>query len=242
MKALVVGGSSGIGLSIVLNLVGDDEVDKVYVIDKVNYPNDYANVKIVFLQCDLTKGDFSVFESIDDIQALFITAGFGHLKFFQDLSEGYIQDSFAVNAVAPIQIIRRYYDRMLSKEPFYCAVMVSIAARLSSPLFSVYSATKAALSKFIEAVNVELDVQGSKNRILEVSPGSLKGTSFTGSTSQPELTASLAKEIIVRSKKKEELFIPQYDEVFKGVIERYHSDSHKYGLESYWYKKKLGRV
>ena len=183
-----------------------------------------------------------MFESIDDIQALFITAGFGHLKFFQDLSEGYIQDSFAVNAVAPIQIIRRYYGRMFSKEPFYCAVMVSIAARLSSPLFSVYSATKAALSKFIEAVNVELDVQGSKNRILEVSPGSLKGTSFTGSTSQPELTVSLAKEIIVRSKKKEELFIPQYDEVFKGVIERYHSNSHKYGVESYWYKKKLGRV
>ena len=75
-----------------------------------------------------------------------------------------------------------------------------------------------------------------------MSPGSLKGTSFTGSTSQPELTVSLAKEIIVRSKKKEELFIPQYDEVFKGVIERYHSNSHKYGVESYWYKKKLGRV
>jgi short-subunit dehydrogenase len=208
----------------------------------VSYPNDYANEKIDFLQCDLTKGDYSVFENVDDIQALFITAGFGHLKFFQDLSEGYIQDSFAVNAVAPIQIIRHYYDRMLSKDPFCCAVMVSIAARLSSPLFSVYSATKAALSKFIEAVNVELDVQGSKNRILEVSPGSLKGTSFTGSTSQPELTVSLAKEIIVRSKKKEELFIPQYDEVFKGVIERYHSNSHKYGVESYWYKKKLGRV
>ena len=120
--------------------------------------------------------------------------------------------------------------------------MVSIAAHLVSPMFSVYSAAKAALSKFVEAVNVELDVQGSKNRILEVSPGSLKGTSFTGSTSQPELTASLAKEIIVRSKKKEELFIPQYDEVFKGVLERYHSDPHKYGIESYWYKKNEGRT
>ena len=116
--------------------------------------------------------------------------------------------------------------------------MVSIAGRLSSPLFSVYSATKAALSKFIEAVNVELDVQGSKNRILEVSPGSLKGTGFTGGPSQPELTATLADEIICRAENHEELFIPLYEEVFKDVIARYEADAHKYGVESYWYKKK----
>ena len=242
MNALVTGGSSGIGLSIVLNLIRKADLDKVYFVDKMDYPNEYADEKVVFSLCDLSKNVFSVFQRITDIQALFITAGFGYLKFFQDLSEDYIQDSFAVNAVAPIQIIRIYYDHFLSKENFYCAVMVSIAAHLVSPMFSVYSAAKAALSKFVEAVNVELDVQGSKNRILEVSPGSLKGTSFTGSTSQPELTASLAKEIIERSKKQEELFIPQYDEVFKGVLERYHSDPHKYGIESYWYKKRLGRV
>ncbi len=154
------------------------------------------------------------------------------------MSEDYIQNSFSVNSVAPIQIIRHYYDRMLSGENFSCAVMVSIAGRLSSPLFSVYSATKAALSKFIEAVNVELDVQGSKNRILEVSPGSLKGTGFTGGPSQPELTAALADEIIRRSTLHEELFIPQYEDVFKGVIARYEADAHQFGVDSYWYKKK----
>ena len=34
MKALVVGGSSGIGLSIVLNLLGKGECKGVYVVDK----------------------------------------------------------------------------------------------------------------------------------------------------------------------------------------------------------------
>ena len=116
--------------------------------------------------------------------------------------------------------------------------MVSIAGRLSTPLFSVYSASKAALAKFIEAVNVELDVQGSKNRILEVSPGSMKGTGFTGGISHPEMTAELAAEIIRRAHAHEELFIPQYDEVFKGVIERYEADAHKFGVESYWYKRR----
>lgn len=241
MKALVVGGCSGIGLSIVLNLIRKDDVDKVYVVDKADYPACFANRKIAFSQCDLSKCDYSILESMNDIQALFITAGFGHLKFFQDLSADYIQDSFSVNAVAPLQIVRHYYDKLLSKEDFYCAVMVSIAARLSSPLFSVYSATKAALSKFIEAVNVELDVQGSANRILEVSPGSLKGTGFTGGVSQPEQTATLAAEIIEKAKCHEELFIPQYEEVFKGVIARYEANAHQYGVESYWYKKKQGR-
>ena len=238
MKALVVGGSSGIGLSIVFNLLAKADCEGVYVVDKNPFPEAYGNKRVSYIPCDLSVGDYSCLEGVPEIQALYITAGFGHLKYFQELSESYIQNSFSVNAVAPIQIIRHYYDRMLSAEDFTCAVMVSIAGRLSSPLFSVYSATKAALSKFIEAVNVELDVQGSKNRVLEVSPGSLKGTGFTGGASRPELTAALADEIIRRAEDHEELFIPQYEEVFKGVIARYEADAHKFGVESYWFKKK----
>lgn len=238
MRALVVGGSSGIGLSIVLNLMERPEYDRIYVIDKAQFPIQYMNWKIIATFCDLSAGDYSCLNQMDDIQTLFITAGFGHLRHFQDLSESYIQNSFSVNAIAPILIIRHYYDRILSDEDFICGVMVSIAGRLSSPLFSVYSATKAALSKFIEAVNVELDVQGSNNRILEVSPGSMKGTGFTGGISHPEMTAKLANEIVIRAQAHEELFIPQFDEVFKSVIGRYEADAHKYGVESYWYKKK----
>ena len=238
MKALVVGGSSGIGLSIVLNLLGKDEYECIYVVDKNPFPTEYSCGRVTDIFCDLSKGDYTCLDGVDDINSLFITAGFGHLRFFQELSEGYINNSFSVNAVAPIQIIHHYYERMLSREDFYCAVMVSITGRLSSPLFSVYSATKAALSKFIEAVNVELDVQGSRNRILEVSPGSLKGTGFMGGASQPEMTAALAEEIIVRTKRHDQLFIPQYDDVFKDVIARYEADAHKFGIESYWYKKK----
>lgn len=238
MRALVVGGSSGIGLSIVLSLSKKEECERIYVLDKAVFPKDYWSQKIVVRECDLSLGDLSCLDEIDDIDALFITAGFGHLNHFQELSEAYIVNSFAVNALAPIRIIRHYYGRLLSSKNFICGVMVSIAGRLSSPMFSVYSATKAALSKFIEAINVELDVQGSQNRILEVSPGSMKGTSFTGGVSHPEMTAELAAEIILRAEAHKELYIPQYEEVFKDVIARYEADAHKYGVESYWYKRK----
>lgn len=242
MNVLVVGGSSGIGLSIVLNFVKRDEVEKIYILDKVLFPEEFMDAKVLFSSCDLASGDLSVLDRITDIHALFITAGFGHLKLFQELPDSYIQEVFMVNALAPIRIIRHYYDRLLSKEDFYCAVMVSIAARLSSPLFSVYSASKAALSKFIEAVNVELDVQNSENRILEVSPGSIEGTSFTGGVSKPEQTADLAAEIIERAMRHEDLFIPQYEDVFKEVIARYEKSAHQFGVESYRYKKEHGRI
>ena len=242
MKALVVGGSSGIGLSIVLGLSQRDDFGTVYVIDKSVFPKEYMNDKVSFAQCDLSAGDLAVLDRMNDINSLYITAGFGHLRFFQDLDDAYIQDIFAVNSVGPIRIIRHYYDKMLHDDDFVCAVMVSIAGRLSSPLFSVYSATKAALSKFVEAVNVELEVQGSANRILEVSPGSLKGTGFNGGVSNPGQTSALADEIIERAQRHEELFIPQYEEVFKDVIARYEADAHKFGMDSYWYKRNSGRV
>ncbi len=238
MRALVVGGSSGIGLSIVLDLIGREDYDQVYVLDTSEFPEEYRTAKVISYICDLSSGDYSCLDSINDIRALYITAGFTHLKFFQELSEGYINDIFSVNAVAPIQIIRHYYGNLLSHDGFYCGVMDSIAGRISSPLLSVYSATKAALSKFIEAINVELDVQGYNNRILEVSPGLVKGTGLYGDRTRPEMTAELAGEIIRRAESHEELYIPQYEEVFKKVIERYESDAHGFGVESFWYKQK----
>lgn len=239
MKALVVGGSSGIGLSIALNLVGRQDVECVYIIDKNPIPEAYYMEKMQYVLMDLSRPvDHIVLDKMNDIEALYITAGFGHLRYFQDLDYGYIGNSFAVNALAPIEIIRHYYSRLLSNESFICGVMVSIAGRLSSPMFSVYSATKAALCKFIEAVNIELEVQGSDNRILEVSPGSLKGTAFAGGVTDPSQTADIASEIITRAENKETVFIPQYEEVFKGVIDRYQTDPHKYGVDSYWYKQK----
>ena len=52
------------------------------------------------------------------------------------------------------------------------------------------------------------------------------------------MTDELAAEIIRRAQAHGELFIPQYEDVFKSVIERYEADAHKFGVESYWYKRR----
>ncbi len=241
-RVLIVGGANGIGLSIAKVLTAKDEIEKVYIVDKAELASEYQEDKIESYQFDLTSEDYSIFDRFNDINDLIITAGFGRLSLFEDIDERMIPLYFNVNTVAVIRVIKHFYDKMLHNEDFYCGVMVSIAGFMSSPFFSLYGASKAALKIFIESVNVELEKDGSSNRILNVSPGSIKGTSFNQEKTDLNITKSLAEQIIAHLESKDDLFIPQYDEVFKHVLARYHEDFRKEGLHSYDYKVNSGRI
>lgn len=182
------------------------------------------------------------FDRFDDIDTLIITAGFGKLALFKNTTENHIMNSFNVNTIPVLRLVHRFYGKLESANDFFCGVMVSIAGFMSSPFFAVYGATKAALKSFIESVNVELKKAGSSNRILNISPGSLKGTSFSSGKTDLSITAPMANAIIEHLEAKDDLFIPQYDEVFKDVLERYHADFRAEGEHSYDYKLQSGRV
>lgn len=235
-RALVVGGANGIGLSIATELAVRQDVEKVYIVDKAAFSEEYMNPKFEAYQFDLTQEDYCIFDKFQDIDTLMITAGFGRLALFKDVDEQMITLSFNVNTIPVMRIMKHFYDKLNSQEDFYCGVMVSIAGFMSSPFFSIYAATKAALKVFIESVNVELLKGGSTNQILNVSPGSLKGTGFTGGKSDLSILSGISKDIISEMEKKNDLYIPQYDEVYKNVLERYHEDFRKEGAHSYDYK------
>ena len=241
-RILIVGGANGIGLSIATELAKCEDVEKVYIVDKAPLSEEYVHSKFESFLFDLTNDDYSFFDRFTDINALMITAGFGKLALFKDVPESYIMNSFSVNTIPVLRLIHKFYGKLEATDDFYCGVMVSIAGFMSSPFFAVYGATKAALKIFIESVNVELKKGGSSNCILNVSPGSLKGTSFTAGKTDLSVTAPMANAIIQHLETKEDLFIPQYDEVFKEVLERYHDDFRKEGLHSYDYKVTSGRV
>lgn len=240
--ALIVGGANGIGLSIATELANRQECQKVYIVDKAPIAEENNNEKFEYHSFDLISGDYLLFDQFKDVDALMITAGFGRLALFKDVAEAHISDSFAVNSIAPIRIIHRFMDRLQSDKPFYCGVMVSIAGFMSSPFFAVYGATKAALKIFIESVNVELEKGGSCNRILNVSPGSIAGTSFNNGKTDISVTKPLAQEIIAHLENREDLFIPKYEEIFREVLERYNKDFREEGRHSYEYKLKSGRI
>lgn len=235
-NALVVGGANGIGLSIATELAKRSDVEKVYIVDKAPISNEFSNEKFETYQFDLVQEDYSIFDQFQDIDTLVITAGFGRLALFKDVDESMISLSFNVNTIPVMRIIKRFYNKLEAQRDFYCGVMVSIAGFMSSPFFSVYAATKSALKVFIESVNVELLKAGSTNQILNVSPGSLRGTSFANGKTELSVIAPMAQAIITEMEKKNDLFIPQYEEVFKDVLLRYQDDFRKEGAHSYDYK------
>ncbi len=241
-RILIVGGANGIGLSIAKVLASQKDTEKIYIVDKVVLSDTHKEEKIESFQFDLTSEDYRIFDRFTDIDSLVITAGFGRLALFEDIPDEMISTYFNVNTIAVIRLIKHFYNRLLSKDNFYCGIMVSIAGFMSSPFFSIYGATKAALKIFIESVNVELEKSGTTNRILNVSPGSIKGTSFNQGVTDLSLTKPLANEIVKHMKNKDDLFIPQYEEVFKAVLERYHNDFRKEGIHSYDYKLNSGRL
>ena len=238
-KTIVIGGANGIGLAIAIELSKADG-SSVIVIDRVK-PETELPQNITYEYGNLLDCDLSFLEAHNDADRLVFTAGFGRVAPFETIVETEVYNQFQVNAISPINVLRHFYPRMREDKPFYCAVMGSIAGIVSSPLFALYSATKAAVCKAIEAINIELEMTGSPNRVLNVSPGSIKGTRFNGEQNDLSQTVGLAAEIVDRMHARETLFIPDYDTVFMGVIERYQADAHQFGVDSYRYKMESGR-
>ena len=243
-KAIIIGGSNGIGLAIGLKLIELGYF--LEICDKVR-PEDgiLKKDKYYFNYCDLNYFDEDLFINLcddKDTEILMITAGIGRIADFQFHHISEIEKIFIIDTVSIIKIFRIFYERIMNSPSFYVGVMGSVAGLLCSPSASVYAAAKAALVRFVESVNIELEEYGSKNRILNVSPASFKGSKFYGKNNDISLMESLANEIIMNLFAKKTLFIPNFDEILRPVFEKYYNDPHEYGLYSYEFKKKSGRL
>ena len=248
-KALVVGGNSGIGLSIAINFL-DKDYEQIYIVGKdeprildipENYRENFAK-KIVFYKLNLCNQNLEIFDTIEDFDTLVITCGFGRVATFENLEEREIINLIKVNEISVIRIIKKYYHKIVDNKDFYTLVLGSIAGHISSPLFSVYGASKRAVCGFIENINAELIATGKRNRILDVSPGSIKFTQFSGGNNQVACLLPVTNVMLDMAYKREILFIPEYENVYKEVIKRYQENPIQYGVESYHYKIQQNRL
>lgn len=231
--ALIIGGASGIGLAVAIQLASI--CDKVIIADRKKAQTSLPP-NVTGFEVNLLTSDFKWLKMFDEVDTLFYSAGFGRVTPFETLKIKEIENSFVVNTISAFKVLNYFMNKMKSETPFYCGVMVSIAGRIASPLLSVYSATKAALFRGIEAINAELKMMKSNNQILEISPGSIKGTSFNGGTTRLEKINDLAKAIVDAMENHQTLLIPEYDTVFKNVIDRYNSNPSLFAEESYKFK------
>lgn len=242
-KAVVIGGANGIGLAISRALI--DKGYSLIICDRSVPEEEILSVgDYQYICCDLLDFDEDLFRTLaddPDVEVLMITAGIGRVADFRAHHIAEIEKILAVDTISTLKIFRIFYERILSKDSFYAGVMGSISGWMSSPAASVYAAAKAGIVRFVESVNIELEVLGTDNRILDVSPASFKGSRFYGGKNDYSITRPLADEIVAHLLAHDTLFIPQYEEIFKDVLERYHADPHEYGLYSYNYKKESDR-
>lgn len=112
-NALIVGGANGIGLSIATVLAERQDVGRIYIVDKSPVATERQQEKFMCYQFDLTCDDYGLLDQFKDIDTLMITAGFGKLALFSEVSEEHIVRSFNVNTVAAIRVIKHFYDKLL---------------------------------------------------------------------------------------------------------------------------------
>lgn len=247
-NALVVGGNSGIGLSIVASFLND--YDHIYIVgkDDVNFSKIDCETsgkikdKCTFHRANFICDDFSIFDEIRDINTLVITVGFGRVASFENLTEAEVENLVKVDFLSVAKIIKKYYPMIHSNNDFYTAVIGSIAGLVASPLFSVYSAAKAGVCRLIENLNAELEAEGFSNRILNVSPGVMGGTSFYGKATELSALTDLSLEIKDRMLHREKLYIPKYEGTYRRVIDNYNADPEMFAIDSYKYKIDSGRI
>lgn len=243
MKAVILGGSSGIGLAI-----GKCLIERGYFLEICSRtrPDDgiLDERKYRFNYCDLLDFNENLFQSLSDdnqIDVLMISAGIGRVADFNSHHIAEIEKIITVNTLSIIKVLRIFYDRISSHECFYTGVMGSISGWLITPGAAVYSASKAALVRFIESVNIELEENKVDNRILDISPASFGGSKFYGGRNDLSITKPLAEQIIEHLFARNTRFIPEYEEKFKRILDEYHENYHEYGLYSYKYKKESDR-
>lgn len=238
-NCIIVGGTSGIGAAFVDQL--KSKYDKIYVFG-LGEPSIAAD-NIETIKLDLSKNNLApVEEVIDKCNTLIITAGIGRVDYFENLPEPEIEKTIKINFTSTIKLIKRFYPKLQGQDDTYCLTMGSLAGEISSPLFSIYSATKAALNRFTESVNIELERSGSNNRITNIMPISFKGSSFNGGKTDVKELSKLAKECLAKMYAHETSYIPDYESTCKGILERYHKDAHEFGLSSFDYKMENNRI
>lgn len=174
-KALITGGTSGIGLATAM--LFQDEGARVAVTGRSPANVDQARKVLgdaaVVLSSDAGSST-AISELVGDIERhfgkldiLFLNAAVGRAGTLEQVTESDFDVQIAVNLKGIFFLLQKAVP--LLNVGASVIVTTSIANRFSSPGFSVYAATKAALRSLVQSMAVELIGRGI--RVNAISPG-----------------------------------------------------------------------
>ncbi len=180
-RAVVTGGSSGIGKELV-NLLLQDGCE-VFSLSRTVHPreNFCAQGSLHQIACDITDEKsledafIQIGELTDSFDVLFSNAGFGISGPVSDTSKEQVVRMFDVHVFAAMEVVRKSIP-FLARSKGRIILTSSIAAVVSLPYQSHYSAVKASLNMLAQALNSELKHDGI--RTVAIMPGDT-ATGFT---------------------------------------------------------------
>lgn len=187
------------------------------------------NVKIEFFPCDLTKerDRKKMIDYIDEKKITFnrmiMVAGVDTQKPFSDYTIEKVLFQIRVNVEATIALTHSLLSRREQKSEIL--VVSSMSGTTPMPYFALYSATKAMLTNFYQALHYELKKQGVK--VTVVTPGGIytrpdiiediEGQGFWGklSAKTPKFVVQRSLKAVKRNKLK---YIPGFFNKLLNVI------------------------
>ena len=179
MRAMITGGSSGIGRDIAINLaklnydlilVGRNKEALEEVKSSIN---NKVRVKIIVVDLsNLQKvKELYVLTKNDDIDILVNNAGFGVFGEFSSIDLNTELNMLDVNIRAVDMLTKFYLKDMIKKDKGIILNVASSAAFMAGPMLSSYYATKSYVYRLSLAINEELRRRKSKVTISVLCPG-----------------------------------------------------------------------
>ncbi|PVH19711.1 diphthamide biosynthesis protein 2 [Candidozyma haemuli] len=205
--ALVTGGSSGLGLELVKQLLFEYKVGKVIVLDIRKPEFEFGSSQLEFHRCDVSRDHDlhytlnGVLHSLDarheHISVLVNNAGVRNSGSLLNLTDADIRQTFNVNTFAQITSLRKvisHHIKHYKHSQLYVVSVSSILAALAPKNGSVYAASKAAIFQVHESLTQEL--RSLPNiRLLLVAPGQLTTDMFKDVTPSRTYFAPLVNHI-----------------------------------------------
>lgn len=163
--AIVTGASSGIGREFALRTAEKYTLDEIWLIarseDRLNATAQQIKTDTAVIPLDLTKDESLLFlrkkltESAPSVKVLINCAGFGNFGTVESQSYDIIEDMIALNVRATTCITKMCIPYML---PGSAIINVSsVSGFIPLPYMNVYSASKAYILRFSQALSKELE-------------------------------------------------------------------------------------
>lgn len=218
---LITGGSLGLGLELVKQLLFEYQVGKVIVLDIRKPEFEFGLAPLEFHRCDVSKEHdlnytlAGVLHALDarqeHVSVLINNAGVRNSGGLLNAADSTIRHTFNVNTFAQITALRKVISRHVKHHKhsqLYVVSVSSILATLAPKNGSVYAASKAAVFQIHESLTQEL-ANLPNIRLLLVAPGQLTTDMFRDISPSREFFApvvnhiKLARQILERANRGE---------------------------------------